>query len=259
MKRALTLSLLGGVLATVVVVKHLALLGCAALDSLIDKPRALVVLDISTNLTDEGRVTEVVEVVVLDLEVLTQGDEDVLGLLEGFGGSESKVDKGQSNRQVEAVVGGLVDDDEHVLLHGEVVEVDVVLGGGDQITQLTELSLEGGLMEELNEVNVGGVRAEALLQDHVDSRLQHEGVVDGNQTNILLAVPAGLATAGDGAVHDIVADQEEGLKQLGHPAEDAEMLELLIAQGLLEESQTGVGDREATVQLATGNVDIEGL
>jgi hypothetical protein len=37
------------------------------------------------------------------------------------------------------------------------------------------------------------------------------------------------------------------------------MLELLIAQGLLEESQTGVGDREATVQLATGNVDIEGL
>jgi hypothetical protein len=37
------------------------------------------------------------------------------------------------------------------------------------------------------------------------------------------------------------------------------MLELLIAQGLFEESQTGVGDREATVQLATGNVDIEGL
>jgi hypothetical protein len=37
------------------------------------------------------------------------------------------------------------------------------------------------------------------------------------------------------------------------------MLELLIAQGLLEESQTGVGDREATVQLATRNIGIEGL
>jgi hypothetical protein len=37
------------------------------------------------------------------------------------------------------------------------------------------------------------------------------------------------------------------------------VLELLLGQGLFQESETGVGDREAAVQLATGNVDIKGL
>jgi hypothetical protein len=37
------------------------------------------------------------------------------------------------------------------------------------------------------------------------------------------------------------------------------VLELLSAQGLLEQSDTGIGDREATIELATGDVDINGL
>lgn len=74
-----------------------------------------------------------------------------------------------------------------------------------------------------------------------------------------MAVPAGLATASNGAVHNVIADQEEGLEQLGEPAQNAQVLELLVGQGLLQKGETGVGDGETAVELAAGNVDIEGL
>jgi len=167
----LHLGLLLLVLAAVGIVEHLALLGSAALDGLVDQPRALVVLDIGANLADNRGVTEVVQVVVLDLEVLTQGDKDVVGLLEVLLGGDLQVVHSQSHGQVEAIVGGLVGDDEHVLVHGEVVQVDIVLGGGDQIAELAQLGLPGDLVEELDDVDVGGVRAEALLQDEVDGPL----------------------------------------------------------------------------------------
>ena len=96
--------------------------------------------------------------------------------------------------------------------------------------------------------------AETLLQDEVDGPLKHEGVVDGDQTDTLVTVPAGQATAGNGTVHKIIADQEEGLEQLGEPAQDTQVLELLLGQGLLQESETGVGYRETAVELATGGV-----
>jgi hypothetical protein len=74
-----------------------------------------------------------------------------------------------------------------------------------------------------------------------------------------MAVPAGLTTAGDRAVHNIIANQEESLKQLGHPSQDAKVFELLSAQGLLEQRETGIGDRKTTVKLATGDVHIDSL
>lgn len=182
-----------------------------------------------------------------------------MSLLEVLRAGELQVVQSQGDGKVEAVVGRLVGDDEHVLLHGEVVEVDVVFGSGDQVTQLAQLGLPARLVEELNEVNVGGVGAEALLQDEVDAGLEHEGVVDGDQANALVAVPAGLAAAGDRAVHDIIADQEEGLEQLSEPAQDAQVLELLIGQGLAQEGKAGVGDGETAVQFSARNIGVQGL
>lgn len=229
----LHLELLLLVLAAVGGVQNSALLRGAALNGLVDQPRALVVLDIGADLANDRGITEVVKVVVLDLEVLTERDQDVVGLLEVLLGRDLQVVHGQSDGQVEAVVGSLVGDDEHVLLHREVVQVDVVLRGGDQIAELTQLSLPGDLMEELDDVDVGGVGAEALLEDEVDGPLEHEGVVDGDQADTLVAVPAGQTTAGDGAIHEVIADEEESLEELGEPPQDAQMLELLIGQGLL--------------------------
>lgn len=247
------------VLAAVVLLEDFALLRCRNLESLVDQPRALVVLDIGADLTDVLGKAEVVQVVILHLEVLAERNENVLGRLEVLGSGEPKLVKSEGDREVERVVCGLVDDDEAVLLHGEVVKVDGVLRGGEKIAKLSHLGLECDLVEELDEVNVGGVRAEELLQERVDACLEHEGVVDGDHTDTLLAVPAGLATTGDGRVHNIIGHQEESLQQLGHPTECGSLEVLLFAEGGVEEDRGGVGDGHATIAFSTERVDLERL
>lgn len=165
--------------------------------------------------------------------------------------------QGEGDGEVEGVVGGLVNDDELVLLHGEVVEVDLVLGGGEQIAQLAHLRLQCSLMEELNQVYVGRVRTEKLLEQSVDDALKHEGVVDSNHTNTFLAVPAGLATASDAAVHNVVRDKEESLQELSHPTKSGGMEILVFVEGLVEEERDRVGNRHAAVALSTEGVGLE--
>jgi hypothetical protein len=74
-------------------------------------------LDVSTNLTNEGRVTIAIEVIVLDLEVFTQGDQNVTG----FGVSGFVLDAnhqhGKSDREIEGVECSLVDYNEFVPRH----------------------------------------------------------------------------------------------------------------------------------------------
>lgn len=236
-----------------------ALLRVAVLQGLVDHPRAFVVLNVGTDLANEGGVTVRIQVVVLDLEVLTQGDEDVVGLTEVLRGGKLKVVQRKGNGEIEAVVCRLVGHDEHVFLHGEVVQVDFVFGGRDKIAQLAQFRLPGSLVEQLEEVDVCRVRAEMLLEDDIDTGLEHKGIVDGNQTDTLLTVPTGLATTSDGAVHHVITDQEESLEQLREPAQSAEVLELFIVEGLLEKSQTGIGNRETAIQLSTRDIDIDGL
>jgi hypothetical protein len=64
-------------------VEDLSLLRGGLGKGLVDQPRALVVLDISSNLANGSGVTVAVQVVILDLEVLAQGQENALSLLEG--------------------------------------------------------------------------------------------------------------------------------------------------------------------------------
>ncbi|KND93990.1 hypothetical protein TOPH_01615 [Tolypocladium ophioglossoides CBS 100239] len=241
--------LLGVVLLAVVVLEDLALVGSGDLEGLVDEPGALVVLDVGADLANVLGQAKVVEEVVLDLEVLAEGDEDVLGLLEVLGGGEVELVEGEGD--------GLIDDDELVFLHGEVVEIDRVLGGGEQVAELAHLGLEGGLEEELDEVDVGGVGAEELLEEDVDGRLEDEGVVDGDHADAVLAVPAGLAAAGDAAVHDVVRDEKEGLEQLRHPTERGGLEVLLVVEGGAEEEGDGVGDGHAAVAFAAEGVDLE--
>lgn len=81
------------------------------------------------------------------MEVLTQRDEDVMGLTEIVGGSELQVVEGQGHGEVEAVICGFVGHDEHVLVHREIVQVDLVFGGRDQVALLAQFCLPGDLVE----------------------------------------------------------------------------------------------------------------
>lgn len=55
-------------------------------------------------------------------------------------------------------------------------------------------------------------------QENVYGALEHEGVIDGDHADARLAVPTRLASPGDGAVHNVVGDEEEGLEELNHPS-----------------------------------------
>jgi hypothetical protein len=86
------------------------------------------------------------------------------------------------------------------------------------------------LEEELDDVNVIGLFPEVRLEQLVDSRLEHESVVDGNVAHSGLSqgdqhetftpfftptyrfVPARLATSGDAGVHHVVRDEEVRLE-----------------------------------------------
>jgi hypothetical protein len=247
------------VLLAIVLLKELALLRCDFLQRLVDQPRALVVLDVCADLAERLRVGEVVQVVVLHLEVLAHRDEDVFGLLEVLGRGFAGVEHGERDGQVEAVVCGLVDNDEGVLLEAEVVEVDVVFGRGEQVAGLAELGLESDFLEELNEVDVRGVTAEVLLEQDEDGGLEHEGVVDGDHADVGREVPAGLAAAGLGRVHDVVGDEEEGLQQLDHPAERGGVEVLLLSELTSEEQLGGINDGQTAVAFAANDIVVEGL
>ena len=63
------------------------------------------------------------------------------------------------------------------------------------------------------------MRSEVLLQQHVNSGLEHECVVDGDHPHFGHFVPAGLSATGVGGIHHVVGDEEVGLEELGEPAE----------------------------------------
>ena len=134
----------------------------------------------------------------MHLEVLAEGDEDGAGLGEVGVGGEAQVVQGQRDGQVEAVEGGFVGDDEVVFLHGEGGEVDGGFGGGEEVALLAEFGEEGGVVEELEDGDVGGVCGEVRFQQDVDGGFEHEGVVDGDGADVREAEPAGLAAAGVG-------------------------------------------------------------
>lgn len=64
---------------------------------------------------------EVVKVIVLDLEVLAERDQDLFGLLEILWRGDVLVVECKGDWEVERIVRSLVDDNELVLGHGEVV------------------------------------------------------------------------------------------------------------------------------------------
>jgi hypothetical protein len=257
----LDLGLLLRVLLAVVVLEELALFGGDALQGLVDDPRALVVLDVCADLAEDLGVRKGIQVVVLCLEVLAHGDQNVVRSLQVLGRGGADVVEGQGDREVEGVVGRLVDDDEGELVEAKVVEIHVVFWGGQEVAQLAALGLEGDFVEELDHVEIALFLAEVLLQEHVDGRLEHEGVVDGDHADLGGEVPAGAAAARLGRVHDVVGHEEEGLQQLDHPSQQrgAEVVLRGRVQGLVAQNGRGVDDGHAAVALPADGVVVERL
>ena len=73
-------------------------------------------------------------------------------------------------------------------------------------------------MEQLNQVEICRMWSEVLLENEVDGRLEHEGIVDCNHAHARLPVPARLSSPCDTRVHNVVADEKEGLQEFGQPS-----------------------------------------
>lgn len=130
----------------------------------------------------------------------------------------------------------------------------MVFRGGEQVAELADFGLEGCIVEEFEEVGVGGVGFEVVAEEDVDGGFEHEGVVDGDHADFGDFIPAGLAAAGLGGVHDVVGDEEEGLEEFGEPAEGGGVEEFGGVEGALEEDGGGVDDGHAAVAFAAHGV-----
>lgn len=91
-------------------IEDLALLGRSDLERDVDVPAALVVEDVGTNLSYDGAVAVAIEDVVLDLEVLSERDEDVESCGVRFRVLDARHVHREGDGEVEGVVGRLVDD-----------------------------------------------------------------------------------------------------------------------------------------------------
>ena len=93
-------------------------------------------------------------------------------------------------------------------------KIYVIFGGSNQVDELTHFRLISRLVEEFEEVNIIALLSEISFDEMVDRRLEHERIVDSDESNFRVLVPAWLPSASDGSVHDIVGNEEESL-QLG--------------------------------------------
>ena len=104
------------VFPSIVGIQNRSLFGCSVGESSVDTPGTFVIDNVGTNFTDLFGSTAEVGPVILDLEVLAQGDEDVRRNGERiFGRVGDRFDprdvKGKGDGEVEGVVGGFVNDD----------------------------------------------------------------------------------------------------------------------------------------------------
>lgn len=71
----------------------------------------------------------------------------------------------------------------------------MVLISSSQIDELAHFCLESGIVEELSEVAIVWFRSEVDLEQVVDGRFEHKGVVDGYVGHPFDSVPAGLSSS----------------------------------------------------------------
>lgn len=91
----------GRILSAIVIVKNFTLLRGDDLEGFVDEPPTLVILDVSPDFTDVFWVTVAVKVVVLNLEILSEWDEDVASTGEVLGGRDPGLVHSQGNGEIE--------------------------------------------------------------------------------------------------------------------------------------------------------------
>lgn len=84
--------------------------------------------------------------------------------------------------------------------------------GSNKIDELSDLSFPGRLEEKFEKIDIARVLLEVQLYQRIDGGVDQKRIVDGNHPDFLDAIPARLITTSDRRIHDIVGNEEVGLK-----------------------------------------------
>ena len=99
----------------------------------------------------------------------------------------------------------------NILCQIEFGKIYVIFGGSNQVDELSHLRLVSRLVEELEKVNVIALLSKIILDEVVNRGLEHERVINRDEPDFRVLIPAWLPSTGDGGIHDIVRDEEERL------------------------------------------------
>lgn len=80
----------------------------------------------------------------------------------------------------------------------------MIFGGSDQVDELSHLRLISRFVEELDKVDIITLLSEIGLDEVVNRRFEHEGVVDSDKPDLRLLIPARLSSTSEGSIHDII-------------------------------------------------------
>ena len=157
-----------------------------------------------------------IEVVVFDLELLSEFDGDLSGEGELLGGVVPRQDHARGDGQVERVDRGLEGDDAVVHVERELLQqlwVLEALGLRQQVQHLAHLRLVAHALEQLDQHHVLlRVRAEVLVDQEPHEALQDQSVVDRVKLHVRNQVPARLLATSLAAIHHVVSDKEQSLQ-----------------------------------------------
>lgn len=67
-------------------------------------------------------------------------------------------------------------------------------------------------MEKLDDIDVVWFRSEMFLEQPVNGSLEHESIIDRDQSDFFVTVPTRLTTTSYARIHDVVRNEEEGLE-----------------------------------------------
>lgn len=116
---------------------------------------------------------------------------------------------GQRHREVERIIGSLVANDGFVQIHRVFCDIHA---RRSQVERLSDGCDELNFIKGLDQSGVVRLITELLLKHVENCCIDHEGIVDARQFNVLQFVPTWLTTASLTAVHCIITNKEHSLE-----------------------------------------------
>ncbi len=216
-----------------------------------EEPSTFFVGNVRPDLSQDFGGCVAIQKVVLGLKVDSHFDQNFSGGVVGRLVGDARERHGKGDAQIETVKGGLVLDDKIPAFGSQILECQDVAKG---ITELSQFRLESRLEHEIHELELEvSVVSKVSLENLKDKGLDRDGVIDGNVPGITNAlVPAWLPTTGDRRIHNIVGNQEPGLKPLNGPSQNGQLTELVVGNLVLSQNgNTGFDDHQTTVHLSS--------